>query len=116
MAWFDGLTISQEQDGTTTPARALIDQAALYGVLSRLRDLGATLLLVERLAAAGLRRRSRRRAALAEVIVRECFRWCGAGEARSVGALKQSAFVGIPSRASYRNLYLEAFRLISSKE
>ena len=51
--WFDGLGISQEDDGTTTLSGALVDQAALYGVLSRLRDLGATLLAVERLAGNG---------------------------------------------------------------
>jgi len=49
--WFDGLAITQEEGGTTTLSGPLIDQAALYGLLSRLRDLGATLLAVERLAA-----------------------------------------------------------------
>jgi hypothetical protein len=49
-AWLDGLTITEQDDGTTTLAGALVDQAALYGVLGRLRDLGATLLSVERLA------------------------------------------------------------------
>jgi hypothetical protein len=48
-AWLDGLTITEQDDGTTTLAGALVDQAALYGVLGRLRDLGATLLSVERL-------------------------------------------------------------------
>jgi len=49
--WFDGLGITQEDDGTTTLAGPLADQAALYGLISRLRDLGATLLAVEWLAA-----------------------------------------------------------------
>ena len=53
-AWFDNLTISQEDDGTTALTGPLVDQAALYGLLGRLRDLGATLLSVERLAAGGL--------------------------------------------------------------
>ena len=48
--WFNGLYITQENDGTTTLVGPLVDQAALYGLLSRLRDLGATLLSVERLA------------------------------------------------------------------
>jgi hypothetical protein len=48
--WFDNLTISHEDDGTTTLTGPLVDQAALYGLLGRLRDLGATLLSVERLA------------------------------------------------------------------
>jgi hypothetical protein len=49
--WFDNLTVTQADDGTTELAGPLIDQAALFGLLARLRDLGATLLLVERLAA-----------------------------------------------------------------
>ena len=51
--WFDGLDICQEEDGTTTLTGPLVDQAALYGLLGRLRDLGATLLAVERLSAGG---------------------------------------------------------------
>ena len=53
-AWFDNLTVSQEDDGTTTLTGPLVDQAALYGLLGRLRDVGAALLSVERLAAGGL--------------------------------------------------------------
>jgi hypothetical protein len=49
-AWFDGLTVAPADDGTTELAGALADQAALFGLLAWLRDLGATLLLVERLA------------------------------------------------------------------
>jgi hypothetical protein len=48
--WFEGLAIVQEADGTTTLAGPLADQAAVYGLLSRLRDLGATLLTVEKMA------------------------------------------------------------------
>jgi len=50
-AWFDSLTVTQADDGTTELAGPLVDQAALFGLLARLRDLGATLLLVERQAA-----------------------------------------------------------------
>jgi hypothetical protein len=49
--WFDRLTVTQADDGTTELVGPLVDQAALFGLLARLRDLGATLLLVERLAA-----------------------------------------------------------------
>jgi hypothetical protein len=49
--WFDGLTVTPEADGTTTLTGQIVDQAALYGVLGRLRDLGATLVTVEQLAA-----------------------------------------------------------------
>ena len=48
-AWFDGLTLTQMDDGTTELLGPLSDQSALYGLLARLRDLGATLLLVEQL-------------------------------------------------------------------
>ena len=47
--WFDGLALTQADDGTTELIGPLVDQAALFGLLARLRDLGATLLLVERL-------------------------------------------------------------------
>jgi hypothetical protein len=46
-AWFDNLTVAQSDDGTTELVGPLAEQAALFGLLARLRDLGATLLLVE---------------------------------------------------------------------
>ena len=45
--WFDGLAIAQQGDGTTTLTGQVVDQAALFGLLARLRDLGATLLAIE---------------------------------------------------------------------
>jgi hypothetical protein len=48
-AWFGSLAVVQADDGTTELAGPLADQSALFGLLARLRDLGATLLLVERL-------------------------------------------------------------------
>jgi hypothetical protein len=48
-AWFDGLTLTAEADGTTTLEGSVVDAAALYGLIARLRDLGLTLLDVERL-------------------------------------------------------------------
>lgn len=50
-AWFDELTLTQQSDGTTELVGRLSDQSALYGLLARLRDLGATLLMVEQLPA-----------------------------------------------------------------
>jgi hypothetical protein len=47
--WFGELAISQERDGSTLLVGVLADQAALYGVISRMRDLGLTLLAVARL-------------------------------------------------------------------
>ena len=44
-AWFDDFTVTQQDDGTTELVGPLPDQSALYGILSRLRDLGATLLM-----------------------------------------------------------------------
>ena len=45
--WFDGWEVSQEPEGTTRLRGEVADQAALHGLLSRVRDLGATLLSVE---------------------------------------------------------------------
>lgn len=45
--WFGGLTIVTEADGTTTLVGPVEDQPALYGVISRLRDLGLVLLSVQ---------------------------------------------------------------------
>jgi hypothetical protein len=47
--WFDGMTIAGERDGTTSLTGPFADQPALYGVLLRIRDLGLTLVSVERL-------------------------------------------------------------------
>lgn len=44
--WFDGLTIVHEDNGDTLLTGSLVDQAALHGVLSRLRDLGVQLVSV----------------------------------------------------------------------
>jgi hypothetical protein len=46
--WFDGLTVSQESDGTTVLSGRIADQAALHGVLQRVRDLGLPLVSVAR--------------------------------------------------------------------
>jgi hypothetical protein len=43
-AWFDGMTVTTEADGTTVLWGPIVDQAALHGLLQRLRDLGVTLL------------------------------------------------------------------------
>jgi len=44
-AWFDGLTIdSSAGDGTTTIRGPVVDQAALHGLLQKLRDVGMSLI------------------------------------------------------------------------
>jgi len=45
--WFEGLEIVQEQEGTTLFSGPLQDQAALYGILTKIRGLGLTLLALE---------------------------------------------------------------------
>jgi len=45
-AWFSGMTLIREDDGTTTMRGALTDQAELHGLLAKVRDLGAPLLSV----------------------------------------------------------------------
>lgn len=47
-SWFDGLRISNEDDGTTVISGPELDQAALHGVLQRVRDLGIPLVSVTR--------------------------------------------------------------------
>jgi len=46
--WLEGLAIERQEDGTTVLVGPLVDQAALYGVLIRIRDLGLSLLSVSR--------------------------------------------------------------------
>ena len=44
--WFEGLTITLEEDGNSLLIGAVIDQAALHGLLKKVRDLGVPLLSV----------------------------------------------------------------------
>ena len=44
--WFEGLTITLEEDGNTLLTGTVIDQAALHGLLKKVRDLGTPLLSV----------------------------------------------------------------------
>jgi hypothetical protein len=45
--WFDGLAITQQEDGTTLLTGSVADQAALHGLLRRIRDLGKPLLSID---------------------------------------------------------------------
>lgn len=47
-AWFEGLTITREDNGDTLLAGPVTDQAALHGLLRKVRDLGTPLLSVTR--------------------------------------------------------------------
>jgi hypothetical protein len=44
--WFDGLTITREDNGETLLRGPVVDQAALHGLLRKVRDLGMPLLSV----------------------------------------------------------------------
>jgi hypothetical protein len=44
--WFDGLRLTHENDGSTTLHALVPDQAALHGLLTKVRDIGATLISV----------------------------------------------------------------------
>ena len=46
--WLDGLAITHEGNGTTNLSGPLADQAALHGVLNRIRDLGLPIISVQR--------------------------------------------------------------------
>lgn len=45
-AWFDGLSLSRESDGTTIIHGEIADQAALHGLLQKVRDTGLPLVSV----------------------------------------------------------------------
>lgn len=44
--WFDGMTISLEEDGDTLIAGPVVDQAALHGLLRKVRDLNMPLISI----------------------------------------------------------------------
>jgi hypothetical protein len=46
--WFDGLTLTTRSDGTTTIHGPVVDQAALHGLLQKVRDVGLPLISVAR--------------------------------------------------------------------
>jgi len=45
-AWFDGLSLTNSSDGTTVIGGPVADQAALHGLLQKVRDLGLPLVSV----------------------------------------------------------------------
>ena len=51
--WFDWLTVTLEENGDTLLTGPVVDQAALHGLLKKVRDLGMPLLAVNRVDANG---------------------------------------------------------------
>lgn len=47
--WFDGLSLRYEQNGDMVLVGRLPDQAALHGILTKIRDLGLVLIAVHRI-------------------------------------------------------------------
>ena len=45
-AWFDGLSLAHKSDGTTIIHGFVADQAALHGLLQKVRDIGVPLISV----------------------------------------------------------------------
>ncbi|MBN9099277.1 MULTISPECIES: hypothetical protein [unclassified Pseudonocardia] len=46
-AWFGDLALTRDLDGTTSLSGAVQDQAALHGLLAKVRDMGLTLISVD---------------------------------------------------------------------
>jgi hypothetical protein len=44
--WFEGMTITREEDGDTLLTGSLVDQSSLHGLLKKVRDLGMPLISV----------------------------------------------------------------------
>jgi len=47
--WFGGLTLTLDENGETLLTGTLLDQAALHGLLKKVRDLGLTLVSINRI-------------------------------------------------------------------
>jgi hypothetical protein len=47
--WFNGMALYQDAEGNTIVSGPVVDQAALYGLLDKMRDLGLLLLSVTKL-------------------------------------------------------------------
>jgi len=48
-AWFEGFAVALEPDGTTLLSGPVVDQAALHGLLKKVRDTGLTLIAVNQI-------------------------------------------------------------------
>lgn len=48
-AWFDGLTLTSQSDGTTIIHGMVVDQSALHGLIAKVRDAGLPLISVNQI-------------------------------------------------------------------
>ena len=48
-AWFDGWSLTNDNDGTTIISGPVLDQAALHGLLQKVRDIGLPLISVQQI-------------------------------------------------------------------
>jgi hypothetical protein len=48
-AWFEGLQLTSDESGQTVLSGPVADQAALHGLLAKIRDLGLPLISVRRI-------------------------------------------------------------------
>ncbi len=48
-AWFEGFAVAPEPDGTTRLTGPVVDQAALHGLLKKVRDTGLALIAVNQI-------------------------------------------------------------------
>jgi hypothetical protein len=55
-AWFDGMQVTSDRNGETVIAGPVTDQAALHGLLAKVRDLGLPLISVHRVGSESLER------------------------------------------------------------
>lgn len=49
--WFDDMTVTNHDDGTTVVCGAVVDQAAMHGLLNKVRDIALPLVSVVRVPA-----------------------------------------------------------------
>ena len=73
--WFEGLTITREPDGETLLCGLVTDQAALYGLLKKARDMGLGLISVTRIECEG------KQAGQASTVVADVCKMCEFGQA-----------------------------------
>lgn len=57
--WFEGLTIAHDDQGETMLSGQIRDQAALYGLIAKVRDMGLSIVLVKYIAGESAQGRSK---------------------------------------------------------